>query len=99
MLRRHSACVFLCLIAVAVFLPLAPSAGAHGDCCRGGKEGSRCSEPSGGFSLCCLHAASVLPALPPAGYRPVWSAAIALLVEGRKPAPDPRGILHVPRLS
>jgi hypothetical protein len=98
-MRRRSAHLFLGLLILGIFGPLAliaMSCGGGGDCCGGDHT---CGAPTGGFSLCCLHSVSNLPALPSSGVALVQGASVAPPPERRALPPEPRGILHVPKES
>jgi hypothetical protein len=95
-MRRRSAQLFLGLVFLGIFGPLALTAVACGDCCDGDHT---CGAPTGGFSLCCLHSVSSLPALPPSGFELAQGASVAPSPEHGTLPPEPRGILHVPKAS
>jgi hypothetical protein len=95
MWRGRLAWLFLGLVAIGVLWPAVAGAVSCGDCC--GKRTSACGIPVTGFSLCCFHSASTLPALPPSGFVPVEAAHLSPMDETGGPPPHPRGILHVPR--
>jgi hypothetical protein len=92
--RRRLAWLFLLLLSVGVFWPVA--AGVYcGDCCEGRTR--TCGTPTTGFSLCCFHSVSTLPDLPPSGFVSADVSLLAAADEAGGPSPHPRDILHVPR--
>lgn len=93
MSSRRLAWLFLGLLTLGVMWPVIAGAMSCGDCCEGGME---CGVPTTGFSLCCLHSASTLPALPPASPAPAEGTRLVAADETGGPPPDPRSILHVP---
>lgn len=73
--------------------PVIAGAMSCGDCCKGGMN---CGVPTTGFSLCCFHSASTLPALPLVDPAPAEESRLAAADETGGPPPDPRSILHIP---
>jgi len=94
--RRRIASLFLLLLAAGVLWPAVAGAVSCGDCCK--SRPKTCGIPTTGFSLCCFHSVSTLPELPPSGLAPAAVSRLAAADESGGPPPDPRGILHVPRL-
>jgi hypothetical protein len=97
MSSRRLAWLFLGLLTLGVMWPVVAGAMSCGDCCEGGM--GDCGVPTTGFSLCCLHSASILPELPPASPAPAEGVRLSAADETEGPPPDPRSILHVPLLT
>jgi hypothetical protein len=96
MWRGRSAWLFLGLIVLGVLWPVVAGAVSCGDCCQ--RRPSTCGIPATGFSLCCFHSLSTLPALPSSGFQPADFTRFEAQDESSGPPPDPHDILHVPRL-
>lgn len=93
--RRATAIVFLCVLAVGVLWPALAGVVRCGDCCHA--RSHTCGIPATGFSLCCFHSASTLPAVPLPTFVLAAGSCVHLADEEGGPPPAPRGILHVPK--
>lgn len=95
MWRGRLTWIFLGLVVVGVLWPVVAGAVSCGGCCK--SRTSACGNlPATGFSLCCFHSATIIPAQPPSGFVPVDGSRLAPVDETGGPPPPPQDILHVP---
>jgi len=96
MMRARSLVLpLVCLLALALVLPLAGLEGECDDCLDGGEPG--CCPPSCSLCVCCPHGQSVLAGGTGMERAPAVSSHSGGAIENALPSADPRDVFHVPK--
>jgi hypothetical protein len=85
----------VCLLVLALVLPLAGLEGECDDCLGGGVAG--CCPPSCSLCVCCTHGQSVLTGAPGMERAPAVSSPSRGSIEPALPSANPRDVFHVPK--